>query len=483
MAIAGGFRVRMDAHYKNNAVSNMMQSLRTADAKRKAGNPAGALLHGLHAAVRSPFALAEISAKPLMEHWVPWLKAGAVSSLLQAAIDDLPAGANLSRDEVRKMSAQAVDLVDHRMGQLNYDNLFWSKIYKDAMLLSVRSAGWNIGSGMIIGGAAMDVATAPKRLLSGGGGGKVPPGGTPPGTPPGGGGGYHGGGYNYDPLITGKMAYAFAVMFVTALAGGLMTFLLTGRRPEGIKDLSYPRAGGMNDQGKPNRLGLPTYGKDVYGLMEDPKQTLINKVHPMVSTMYNIWNNRDYYGTEIRNPEAPWYKTLGDDAKYAGSQFVPFGVSNFLRAGVSATTPKGALSLAGLPNAPRQLDYTPAEKRMTELLHDGSTHTQEQAQQSKERRGLVQSGRAGESIRAKLNAAVKDGDMTFRQARSIVQRSHETWQVQKFRSLPSAQALEVFRISTAAEKRVFSPYLRLKERGQTRQFQAKAIEALRAMTR
>ena len=90
----------------------------------------------------------------------------------------------------------------------------------------------------------------------------------------------------------------------------------------------------------------------------------------------DLAENRDYFGNYVYNPNASlglpalpptWAVTKAKQAgKYAFP--MPFSISNFQR-GKQMGEPKTAwLSAFGFPRAPSDLDFTPAEKALRDVI-------------------------------------------------------------------------------------------------------------------
>jgi hypothetical protein len=138
---AGG-RVRMDSFYKNSAPERMAKAWKEGDYVKAARLSLPALLE--YARSRS------------------WSTSSRCRSSASSATGEEGArGAAAGRDARRspRRAAKAWDSVDNRMGQLVYDNLFWSKTFKDLAMASVRSVGWNLGTIRELGGGLVDLAS------------------------------------------------------------------------------------------------------------------------------------------------------------------------------------------------------------------------------------------------------------------------------------------------------------------------------------
>src|SRR5204862_1290930 len=135
-----------------------------------------------------------------MEHIVPLQKLGVFGDLARFELERMPPEATLT--ERRAVLVKAWDSVDNRMGQLVYDNLFWSKTFKDLAMASVRSVGWNIGTIRELGGGMLDVATEGSKALRG-----------------------------KPAELTHRAAYVMALPITVGMYGALYQYLRTGEGP------------------------------------------------------------------------------------------------------------------------------------------------------------------------------------------------------------------------------------------------------------
>jgi len=331
MTMAGG-RVRMDIGFRTNFRDKFLQALRR-------GNIFGA-------AWRAPFALVETAAWPIMEFIVPRQKLGVFYELAQTEMARL--GPNASRDDVRRALQKVWDVVDDRLGEVVYDNLFWNRYAKDMMMISVRSVGWNWGTFRVLFGGAADIAKLPVRAglkLAGRG--------------------------DSDPALSHRAAYMLGFVGLTAAIGAILMKLLTGEWPETIEDYFFPRTGELDENGRPRRLSQPTYLKDAMHYYHDAPRTLANKVSPVVDLLGDMLSNKDFYGTEIRHPGDPLFDQFLDVLKRSGEAFTPFGFREMQRAEEQGRSTRAkVLPFFGLVPAPKIITSSPAEEFGLEALRD-----------------------------------------------------------------------------------------------------------------
>jgi hypothetical protein len=481
---AGGGRANIDKFYQTNTTRKMMDAFRS-----------GTLPGLIGGALRIPFAAVEQAARPLMEWYVPNIKSGAIGKMAEYELERIrkriARGEDVGLDEEREAMAKVVDSVDNRMGQMIYDNLFWNKMAKDLGMASIRSLGWNLGDLREFGGGAVDILTQAGR-----GGAMVIRGGMRIGGagPPSGGGGGGGGTGTAgpggsgagriwsikNPEVTHRMAYMIALPVTVGILGGITTWIMTGNKPDELRDYFYPKTGNLDEHGDPERVNLPSYMKDIlpFFLARTMNQRLkvggqmaINKLHPMLHMIGEMLRNKDYYGTEIRHADDPLIQQAKDTAKYIGKEFVPFGIRGVSRERErGATWQKALLSEIGITPAPRYVNQTAAQQLMADIQERNrprGTRTKEQAQlyqmESEISRGLRKGGDRAEEASRKLIDAVHSGLLTKKQAQGLTDRSTQPQGLSGFKSMGVVDALDVYKLGTPAEKQIWRKALEEKE--------------------
>lgn len=408
----GGGRAKQDSFYRTDMTAKMVKAFRE-------GNIIGGL-------IRVPGGMADLFAKPVMEYIVPRQKLGIFADLARKELEKL--GPDATRDEVRAAMGKAWDSVDNRMGQVVYDNLFWKKAVKDIGMASVRSLGWNLGTFRELGGGVLDFGKAGLSAIKG-----------------------------QNPEFTHRMAYTLAMPALAGLIGGVMHYLMTGKKPDELKDYFFPKTGEQDANGHDVRLSLPTYMKDVYAYGHAPVQTLGHKLHPAIAATLEMLNNKDFYGTKIRNEDDPLMKQAFDLLKHAGKQFIPFGVQGYQKLSEEGASPiKKALPFIGITQAPSSVGLSKAEQLAQDLMRDKmpvGSRTTEEAARSKEKADL------SKALRQKQPAAMKDiekrvqaGTLNADDAKAIIQRSQTTAFESQVKHLDAADAIKVWQVATPAER-------------------------------
>jgi hypothetical protein len=103
---------------------------------------------------------------------------------------------------------------------------------------------------------------------------------------------------------------------------------------------------------------------------KQPGQTILNKTHPLISMIGDVAKNRDYYGYEIRNPNANVAEQAGQVAKYVVKSFEPFwtrGARKNIQSGAGAA---GLVApYFGTMPAPAYVTKSATQNRISELYH------------------------------------------------------------------------------------------------------------------
>ncbi len=383
-----------------------------------------------------------------MEFWVPRLKMAAYLDL--AAMELKTLGPEPDLTEVRRVLGQAWDSIDNRFGQLRYDNLFWHNALKDLGMASVRALGWNVGTIREMFGV---VPAQLKQLgLTGGGGGKPPrrtvhTGTNAEGEPE----------YRQIPesRLHRKTAWFVSMVFMYGLAGAVLMYLTTGKRPKELRDYFFPESGELDAQGHPMRVSIAGYFKDLYAVTHDFPRSLFttatHKIHPLLSLLADVLTNEDFFGTEIRNPDDPWVQQLGEVLRFVVKEYRPIVVAN-----QQQRPGHGVESFFGITPAPASVRRTALENYLVAQI-PARHRTQDQAEAANARRdvrSLLQAGKTPEAMAAAQAAGVQ-GPSLKATIRAAARGSLRT----SFNFATWDQAIHAYGLGTPAERAVVFPQL------------------------
>jgi hypothetical protein len=408
----GGFGWDLFEH--SGAPGAFMAALRATSAAAKRGDYGTATGKLALAALKTVPAAVEMSAKPIMEFWVPRLKIAAFQEM--AAMELRTLGPEPDLQEVRRVLGGVWDSIDNRFGQLRYDNLFWHNALKDLGMGSVRALGWNVGTVREMFGAPVSQI----RQLTGGGGMKPPMrkvnvGRDAEGEPI-----YE---TEAEQRLHRKMAWFAAMVISYGLAGAVYQKLRTHQSPKELRDYFFPRTGEADQQGRPRRVSIAGYFKDLYAVAHAfPRsawETAGHKLNPMLTLIADVLSNEDYFGVEVRNLDDPLVQQLGDVMRYVIEEFKPISVRSAQQRGSQESQVE---SYFGITPAPATVTRTDLEQYLRDIAPP--THmTQEQAKRAQARRdvrALARGGKMAEAVREaqKLGLSVESTKRVLREART-----------------------------------------------------------------
>jgi hypothetical protein len=420
---AGGGQLAMDAPL----MTNYRQSF------QKAINDNNFIGAGL----RAPLAGAEKISSYIVEKLVPFQKLGAFKELAEYEIKKDPSILT-DRNKMREVGAKIIDTVDNRLGQMSYDNLFWDRRLKDTLMATMRAPGWTGGTIREIGGGILD-AGKDVGILAAKGAKKL---------------GFDSELAKGDLEMSHRMAYAISLPLTTAILSSVYQYLTTGQTPQNIKDVVFPRNGNVDASGHEQRVSFPSYMKDVYHWASNPIQTGINKLHPILSTLAQLYQNKDYYGTQIANPKDSALEQWGQRAKYTANQIVPFSIKGAKQMLDNGGSWKDALlPQIGLTPAPSDISKSPAERLASEYakarLPEGAK-TQESADKSQLKGNITRDLMKGNQ--KTLNNALKEKQITPQEAMLLKTNSKLSPLQRSVERLTVEQAIEVYQQADSGEK-------------------------------
>ncbi len=287
---------------------------------------------------------------PIFEKWIPNLKAAAYVKEAQTWIARNP---EVLDDPIQYRAGLRgiAKSVDNRFGEMFYSNLFWNRTIKDAGIGSFLSLGWNLGFVREFGGGAIEPLT--RRFK----------------------------GTETREAIrsaTNKTAFALFYTSTALMIAGAMTWAFTGKRPDDWIDLIFPRLGGLNPDGTPRRLSTMFYTREVPMAMKhiEERQSIVGGLGEMLwnkmmfQPFRELAENKDYWGYEIWDENAPLYKQAAQFAQHILSdQLSPITISGAQRAyqmggGTDIGIP---LAMLGFGPAPAYAEKTAFQNRVTYL--------------------------------------------------------------------------------------------------------------------
>jgi len=240
------------------------------------------------AAARIVSNLMTSASRPLFEEVIPRIKLGAWSDMMG---DYLKANEGAPEAEIQAYANKAWDTIDNRFGEMNRDNMFWSRKTQQVLQAALASPTWKIGSWREIGGGVMDLPESVKNIGTGKG-------------------------------VSPRTAYLLAMATVVPLYNSIYQYLKIGKPPQDGRDLIAGRTGGRDPRtGQPERLLFPGNQKEVFSaaqaLGDGPPGVIqygLNAGNAVPKAIGEQALNKDYAGrplygdTAAPGAEAEWLK-------------------------------------------------------------------------------------------------------------------------------------------------------------------------------
>lgn len=426
----GGAHMKMSATDYNNAIPKLIKAVR----QKSAGG-----------ALKQTFpAIGEAISWVIHHKLVPNQKMAARVMLAKFELDRIAGALGKERgdyagianalhpDALKQIGAHVVDLVDDRLGQMNYDNQFWNKTAREVAQAAIGAVGWQVGTLRTVTGGARDLAHlwSPEKLLS-----SLDK---------------EGNINNADfGRVSGRLTY---LVTLALLMGGLSAatqYLLTGEGPQEIKDYFFPKTGNKNDDGSDERLQWPSYWSDHYKLGTHPLQTAMHKVNPSIGMLMEALSNQDYYGTEIRNPDDAWYKQAAEVGEYLAKGFIPYSITGADKLRDAKTsTARQVANFFGVTKAPASVSRSPFQAFVADKAYDAipkGARSQQQAAHTKAMHDAEAAVRRGD-----------DPDMTGlseADRRNVDKAARQAIPAIRFRRLGIEDKLRAYELATPKERK------------------------------
>lgn len=424
----GGFVPEMSDRYRAESEN----SFRTAIAK-----------HNVSAVWKLPGALIHSLSKPLFEWWIPNLKAASYANEVRSwrELNPVHADDQIVRQQAFRRIAKSID---NRYGEMNYEMLFWNHYVKDISTLNTLSLGWQLGFLREFGGGAMDLgqfALSKEGKLA--------------------------------QIAEGKLDRPlFSAQYLTsaALYGGLLTWAMTGQKPQSLEDYIYP-AVGKNPDGTPKRVSTMFYTREIAGLMDHMrKQGVVSGLSQLVQSkssgvfgLVDEWaTGLNDYGQEYRDPSGTALQKLQQTLAYTLHSFEPISLE-----GTKAQDAKGrVLNVAGFRPAPSYVTESDTEGRIWDA-YDKYVQPRETPFEAVQRRQEIRQlrtvwQRGDPQADMLLQQVANKYNMSGRQVRGLVKElnSPESASMAAFKDLsqyPGVQRRLLDRM-TPEERKQFLPY-------------------------
>lgn len=433
-AFVGGFKLELAEDYKVHALESFKQSLAELKADPKYSDKITPVL-------RSPWALNQRLMRPLFEEFIPRLKWGLFVREYSVGLREHAREIETGRMTREELSRNVVDFVEDRLGEANFDNFFWKRTFRTGLQLAFRSVTWRAGSLRALLGTPLEQSRYLGRYMS-----------APRGERAG-----------RVPIFSPKMAWFLNLTLLTAAMGTIIHKLFTGKDPETMPDVLAPQ---IDPDDEHARVSIPTYWKDLTHLWHSmnessfglPTSYVASGLSGPISRLYEIANNKDFYGTKVYEEDDNF---LGQKGLDMATHLIPspFSVRGFQRLRERGESlPKAALfSFGGIPQAPAYLSETPAQREMYRMLQEklpAGSRTTEEAERSRARGEITQKLRKGKREEAidEIVAQLRQGSLSSEQATRILQAGQVSKLESDFKRLTLPEAVKIWDLMSEEEK-------------------------------
>jgi hypothetical protein len=325
----GGGTIGMHDDYKINSIKALRESL-----KEKSDDPA---YKYIKAGVMAIPAMNERAMSFLFDKYIPRLKLGMF--LREQAISLVENQKRLEKGTITRteLARRNMAFVDDRLGEMNFDNLFWDRTFKTSMQFMFRSVTWKLGNLRAMGGAPIEQAIEFRNAFR----------------------------ENRSPILQPKMAWLFGMTVMQVAAASLLQGFMAKKKLKDFKDVVSPQ---INENDEKERLVLPTYFKDMLHFYHSPVKYVTGSFAGDIGRFYELQQNKDFFGYEIYDPQAP----ASEKAKEIGEYFLPKPFSFTNLAQMKAKDEglvKQSLSFLGFTKAPKYITNTPIENEIGDMYN------------------------------------------------------------------------------------------------------------------
>jgi hypothetical protein len=399
----GGGKLTVPDEYRLGAAKSLREYWKEASAKKPH-------LYG-SAIIRALPALNDKVMHPLFEVFIPNVKLGfflAEYNLAKEEYSDRLASGEMTH---LQLARKIVDSLDNRFGELNFDNLFWGRTFKTTMQLAFRSVTWRLGNWRGNYNAVKNLGTEIRRGAKEG----------------------------KWPLLDQDSAWLLSMFLWTALAGGIINYVSTGKLPRELKDIVYPHLGHM-------RVSFPSYMRDQMHAWHDPWGYITSGLMGEIGRVIDVLENKDFYSNEVFNEDDPAVRRFFDKTKHLVP--VSFGLSSFYAARKEGADTTGKVAgFFGFPKAPAYVDQTPAEQLATKYIaghREVGGRTSQQAEAADSRSAIRNIYRRGGDATDAIQRGLNKGVIRKRELPGLRKQAQQPKLLGLISSLSVAEQMKVY---------------------------------------
>lgn len=401
------------------------KTIQTWNEQRGKDNYIGALVRAVPAAN-------EMIMDPLFNVYIPRLKVGMFFKEFPVALQEN--ATRLAKGDVtrQELARKTINFVDDRLGEMNFDNLFWNRTFKTAQQFFLRSVTWKLGNIRAMGGVIPEQA----REL------------------------YNAGKERRAPILMPKAAWLLGLSAMQVTLASVIQHLFANKGIESGTDVVAPQ---INPDDSNERVIMPTYYKDVLHMWHSgPVKYVTGSMAGQLSKVMDLWDNKDFYGYEIRDEHGSLKDQAWQSLLYVAPK--PFSFSSYkAMAEKGEPMSKRIMSFVGLVKAPGYLSHTDIENKIFDLYNIRNTGTkpyqEKEANKTKaEIRELYHDGKVQEA-QDLVQKSIKDGLLRPTQVQALLKRAAGVSNPSLFffKTLPMEDKVALYQDMNAEEQKLYDP--------------------------
>ncbi len=202
------------------------------------------------------------------------------------------------------------------------------------------------------------------------------------------------------------------------------------------------------------RVSLPTYLRDISHFKHSPGGYVKSSLSGDIGKLADIWENRDFYGNEVYNPDDnPIRKTFDIAGHFIPT---PFSLSSKKQATQEGgSNPAKYAGFLGFTKAPRYIEQTDAQQMASDYAanhREVGNRTSFEAEKAQAHTAIANIFRRGGDPKPEIAAAEKKGLLTARDVFTIQRNAKLPTLLLQVRNLSMPEAIRVYDAATPEEK-------------------------------
>ena len=395
---------------------------------------------------------------------VPTQKFSAFLSMRDGLIREHPELARTeNRAQLRAELSKIGKTIEARFGEMFYDNLLWRKVWKDAGTSLLMSLGWNLSALRIYAGGAHDTSAFVAKGLQG---------------------------KATRDMITDRMLFTawYSVLNIgEAAVITTVSDLLFNKGKNPIPwgmDYVFPRIG-VNSDGSAARVSPVEFSREIAswdahikkaggytsptGILRGTADLAQNKMQPFLSSLTEYWQNKNFFGQQIVDPNESKLKQWGDTVNhFLTSNLVPIPFQGMVQPSGQPYGWKDAMYAAlGYPRAAAWTNRTDTQNRIVDTFQrlnpKVKTEAQEKVSAGYEKLRNAVAEKKPEEVQQAIHDLKAQG-ASGRAIREIIDHPGVSYPQYAFKHLPVDQQQLLYGNMSPEERKEYLPLVAAKHR-------------------